>query len=107
MPALDPRDRVQRFVLRARKMMAHSLVRENLNLLNEFASGTLKATIEVNKKTGESNATLNMELPPEEAFESFAARLRPFTSGKESVYWAAVLDALEKLLSKGDVGRGR
>lgn len=100
MPALDPRDRVQRFVLRARKMMAHSLVRENFDLLNDLASGTYKATIEVNKKTGGSNATLNLELPPEEAFESFAARLRPFTMGRESVYWSAVLDALEKLLSK-------
>jgi hypothetical protein len=100
MPALDPRDRVQRFVLRARKMMAHSLVRENFELLNDLAAGTINATIEVNKTTGESKATLNLDLPPEEAFESFAARLRPFTTGKESVYWAAVLDALEKLLSK-------
>lgn len=100
MPALDPRDRLQRFVLRARKMMAHSLVQENFDLLDDLASGTFKATIEVNKKTGESKGTLNMELPSEEAFESFAARLRPFTTGKESVYWAAVLDALEKLLSK-------
>jgi hypothetical protein len=54
----------------------------------------------VNKETDEGTATLKMKLPPEEAFESFAARLRPFTTGKESVYWAAVLDALEKPLSK-------
>jgi hypothetical protein len=40
-----------------------------------------------------------MELPPEEAFESFAARLRPFVMRKESVYWQLVLDALEELLS--------
>jgi hypothetical protein len=100
MPFLDPRDRVQRFVLRARKMMAHSLVRENFDLLNDLASGTLKATIEVNTKTGETTSKIEMTLPPEEAFESFAARLRPFTVGKESVYWSAVLDALEKLLSK-------
>jgi hypothetical protein len=40
-----------------------------------------------------------MELPPEEAFESLAARLRPFTMRKEPVYWETVLDALEKLLS--------
>jgi hypothetical protein len=40
MPALDARDRVQRFVLRARKMMAHSLVRDNFDLLNDLAAGT-------------------------------------------------------------------
>jgi hypothetical protein len=99
-PFLDPRDRVQRFVLRARKMMAHSLVRENFDLLNDLAAGTFRATIEVNTKTGEGTAMLKKTLPPEEAFESFAARLRPFTVGKETVYWSAVLDALEKLLSK-------
>jgi hypothetical protein len=49
MPALDPRDRVQRFVLRARKMMACTSVLENFDLLNDLASGTFKTTIEVNK----------------------------------------------------------
>ncbi|MBN3512294.1 hypothetical protein JYB55_26050 [Mycolicibacterium septicum] len=80
--------------------MAHSLVRENMELLNDLAYGRVKAIVKVNNKTGESTSTLQMTLPPEEAFESFAARLRPFTMGKESVYWASVLDALEKLLSK-------
>ena len=80
--------------------MEHSLVREHLPLLNKVARGTFDLIIEVNKKTGESKHRLRLELPPEEAFESLAARLRPFTIGKESVYWAAVLNALEKLLSK-------
>jgi hypothetical protein len=100
MPFMQPRDRVGAFVLRARKMMAHSLVRENFDLLNDLSSGTIQATIEVSRQTGESTAKIKTTLPPEEAFESFAARLRPFTVGKESVYWSAVLDALEKLLSK-------
>lgn len=100
MPAMEPRDRVQRFVLRARKLMAHSLVTENMALLDDLAAGTLKANIQVNTKTGETTSTIELSLPPEEAFESFAARLRPFTTGKEPVYWSAVLDALEKLLSK-------
>ena len=80
--------------------MEHSLVREHLPLLNKVAHGTFQLIIEVNNETGESKHHLKMELPPEEAFESLAARLRPFTIGKESVYWAAVLDALENLLSK-------
>jgi hypothetical protein len=86
MPALDPRDRVQRFVLRARRVMVHSLVREHSKLLNELASGTIQVHVQVNKATGEAAHRFTMELPPEEAFESFAARLRPFTMRKEPVY---------------------
>ena len=100
MPALDPRDRVQRFVIRARRVLAHSLVRNDLDLLNEVARGSFKLVIETNRETGESTHRLKIKLPPEESFESLAARLRPFTIGKEAVYWSSVLDALEKLLSK-------
>jgi hypothetical protein len=56
--------------------------------------------VEWNHGTGEAKHRLQMKLPPEEEFESFAARLRPFVMRKESVYWAVVLDALEKLLSE-------
>jgi hypothetical protein len=80
-------------------MMAHSLVREHGQLLNELGSGTFKMNIVVNTKTGEADHSVHMELPPEEAFESFAARVRPFLMSKEPVYWALVLDALEALLS--------
>jgi hypothetical protein len=100
MPALDPRDRVQRFVLRARRVMAHSLVRERLQLLNDLASGTVKVRVLVDKKTGDSEHRMMMELPSEEAFESFAARLRPFTMRRESVYWELVLDGIEALVSE-------
>ena len=80
--------------------MAHSLVREQMELLADLASGTIKVNVLVDKKTGESEHRVLMELPPEEAFESFAARLRPFTMRKETVYWEVVLDALESLLSE-------
>jgi hypothetical protein len=59
-------------------MIAHSLVREHGQLLNDLGSGTVKVNIQVNKKTGEADHSIHMELPPEEAFESFAARVRPF-----------------------------
>lgn len=100
MPRLDPRDRLRRFVLRARKVVAHSLVRDHPELLDAAGKGTFTLHIEVDLKTGEGEHRIRHELPPEEQFESFAARLRPFTIGKEPVYWSAVLDALEKLLSK-------
>jgi hypothetical protein len=91
---------VQRFVLRARRVMEHSLVREHQPLLNKLLQGSVDVRVEHNLKTGEATHTLKLELPPEELFESFAARLRPFTSGKEPVYWASVLNSLERLLSK-------
>src|ERR1700694_1325331 len=99
MVLLDPRDRVERFVLRARRAMAHSLVREHAQLLNDLGSGTFKVNVLVDTKTGEAEHSMRIELPSEEAFESFAARLRPFTMLKETVCWEMVLDALESLLS--------
>jgi hypothetical protein len=80
--------------------MAHSLVRERLELLNELASGDLRVTLFVGQGSGENEHRMTVELPPEEAFESFAARLRPFTMRKEPVYWELVLDAIEALVSE-------
>ncbi|BBX64755.1 hypothetical protein MSAS_39290 [Mycobacterium saskatchewanense] len=100
MPAMNDRERVERFVLRARRVMEHSLVREHQPLLNKLLQGSVDVRVEHNLKTGEATHTLKLELPPEELFESFAARLRPFTSGKEPVYWASVLNSIERLLSR-------
>lgn len=100
MPAMDPRERVERFLLRARRVNEHSLVRDHLPLLNEVAAGTMRLIVEVNQETGVSKHKFRVELPPEEAFESLAVRLRPFTMRKEPVYWETALDALEKLISR-------
>ena len=87
-------------MLRARRVLAHSLARDNMELLNDAAHGTFHVNVEVNTKTGEGKHRFKRNLPPEEAFESLAARLRPFVMRKESVYWAVVLDSVEKLMSK-------
>ncbi|BBX53143.1 hypothetical protein GCM10009645_54070 [Mycolicibacterium poriferae] len=100
MSQLDPKERVERFVLRARRLMEHSLVREQSALLTDLAKGTVRMQVTVNPKTVEGEQRIQIELPPEEAFESFAARMRPFTMSKEPVYWENALDALESLLSK-------
>lgn len=100
MARLAPRQRVEKFVLRARKVMAHSLVREHMDLLNELGSGTVKVRVLLNRNTGATEHRILMDLPPEEAFESFAARLRPFTMLKEPIYWEAVLDAIGELVSE-------
>jgi hypothetical protein len=91
------RERLERFVLRARKVMAHSLVHEHMDLLQAVADGTFKVKVIKNPQTGEREQRLLVELPPEEAFESFASRLRPFTMRDEPVYWELVLDAIEEL----------
>jgi hypothetical protein len=101
MPAMSDRERVQRFVMRARRVTEHSLVREHKPLLNKLYRGSVDVRVEQNLKTGEASHTLKLELPPEELFESWAARLRPFTIPKEPVYWVPVLNSVERLLSQG------
>lgn len=91
------RERLESFVLRARRVMAHSLVRDHMDLLREVVNGTVKVRVTKDPDTGERQQSLLMELPPEEAFESFASRLRPFTMRDEPVYWANVFDAIEDL----------
>src|SRR5271165_1600706 len=90
-------ERLERFVLRARRVMAHSLIRDHMDLLQELADGTFKVKVMKNPEPGDREQRLLLELPPEEAFESFAARLRPFTIRDEPVYWELVLDAVADL----------
>jgi hypothetical protein len=66
MPSLGSRDRLRRFVLRARKVLAHSLVRDHLELLNTSAHGTFTVHVKVNIELGEGEHRLQMKLPPEE-----------------------------------------
>jgi hypothetical protein len=44
-------------------------------LLQEAAKGTITLAVELDQKTGEGKHRLQMTLPPEEQFESFAARI--------------------------------
>ncbi len=68
-----------------------------MDLLQEVADGTFKVETIKDPETGTYEQRLLVELPPEEAFESFAARVRPFTISDEPVNWALVLDAVEGL----------
>lgn len=80
---------LDRFVLRARRIKAHSLAsdRQALSSLSEF------------KLTGhiQLDGTMEMRrmLPDEEAFESLAARVRPVLVKNESVHYSKVLDAIQ------------
>ena len=79
------RERVERFVLRARKVNKHSVVREHRQLMEELTSGTIWVPVLMDMRTGEAEHRVLLELPPEELFESFAARIRPFIMRKEAV----------------------
>jgi len=80
---------LNRFVLRARRIEAHSLAsdRQALLSLSEF------------KLTGhiQLDGTMEMRraLPDEEAFESLAARVRPVLVKSESVHHSKVLNAIQ------------
>src|SRR5688572_4273804 len=87
-------DVLSRFVLRARRIAAHSLVQDRAKL-RSHASGTFKGTLDMTGKL-----TMVQELPDdEEAFESLAARLRPLTVRSEPIYFVKVFAALESVQS--------
>ncbi|NDL55883.1 hypothetical protein [Phytoactinopolyspora mesophila] len=87
-------DRIAAFVLRARRVEAHSLLRD-LRLFNRWAQGT--TTI------GPVDGVMCMtqDVPPEEAFESLASRCRPFLLTRDPIHWRAVFGSLRAFL-KGD-----
>lgn len=80
---------LNRFVLRARRIEAHSLARDRraLSALLEFS---LAGQIQL-----DGTMEMRRALPDEEAFESLAARVRPVLVKSESVYLARVLDAVK------------
>lgn len=85
---------LRRFVLRARRIQAHSLVRDRKKLA-ELAQLQYEVAI-----TDEGTVEMRQRLPDEEVFESLAARLRPLVLQSESVYYETVLDALDSVLAE-------
>ena len=87
---------LNRFVLRARRIEAHSLAndRQALSSLSEFTfTGHIRldGTMETHRA-----------LPDEEAFESLAARVRPVLVKTESVHHEQVLDAIQAAIDAAD-----
>lgn len=85
---------LRRFVLRARRIAAHSLAkepRELETLANPKMSGkiNLDGTIELRRK-----------LPDEEIFESLASRIRPLLLKTESIHYAEVLKAIDAVIRR-------
>jgi hypothetical protein len=91
-PAEDERT-VARFVLRARRIEAHSLV-QDWDELTHHAEGSFNVHIDIS-----GAATVTQKLPQdEEAFESLAARVRPLTLDREPIHHKKVVRALSRLI---------
>lgn len=91
-------DTLQRFVVRARRVAAHSMV-ANPDALEAFAKGSMT----ISGVLGSSEMRITRALPEsEEVFESLAARLRPLTLRGEPVHFENVLSALREAVADHD-----
>lgn len=84
---------VEGFVLRARRVVSHSLCSDDYGLAN-LADGAWRAA----RKGGEES--LQRVLPNEEVLESLAARVRPLILKKDPVHYGYVLNALATYLTR-------
>lgn len=82
----EHRDRIERFVVRARRLEEHSLLSDRAKFVR-WTSGRL----DVDPTAG----TVTWQLPPEEAFESLAARARPLLLEKDGLSLLSVLGSLK------------
>lgn len=94
-PSLLPLASVEGFVLRARRVAAHSLA-QSPDELRRRARSLFSVSVDLS-----GNLTLDENLPDEETFESLVARLRPLTVPTESIFYGRVLDAVTTLLGPG------
>jgi hypothetical protein len=85
------------FVLRARRVEAHSLAADR-DALQKLASVEMKMQFRV----GEEMAVLVQRFPPEEQVESAAARVRPLILQGDPVHFAQVMIALNYFSKDSD-----
>ena len=90
---IDARDILRRFVIRARRVEAHSLVQ------NHAVEKYVKPSMKVDYKEGQP-PRIKHAMPDQEIFESLAARTRPCILGSEPVYLDKVFRSIEMLLGE-------
>ncbi len=78
---------LETFVLRARRVAAHSLAQDP-RALQKLAKREIDFVVEGDE------VYLVEKLPPEEQIESAAARVRPMILQRDSTHWAKVMNAL-------------
>lgn len=98
MARMEDGETLRRFVLRARRVQAHSMVQDWDGLLRH-AAGSFDGHLDL---TG--RMTITRRLPhDEEIFESLASRVRPITVKSEPVYYVKVFDAIERAIGDADI----
>lgn len=98
MTRLADDETLRKFVQRARRIEAHSLVQDWDELLFH-AEGSFSGTLDVSGKL-----TMVQRLPAdEEIFESLASRLRPLTMSGESIHYKKVLSSLRTLIGEANL----
>lgn len=83
---------LESFVLRARRVEAHSLAADLPQVL-QWASHQMKL-----EGTADGRTWLVQRLPPEELLESAAARVRPLILQRDPIYYGKVLNAISSLI---------
>ncbi|KAA8727434.1 hypothetical protein ACLB3A_03560 [Corynebacterium freneyi] len=86
---------IELFILRARRVLNHSLLTSDRRLLQRLHDGEFKIQITKNTLTGETSQLLKATYPKEEQLESLAARLRPLILGSDEVHYEKVLTEIE------------
>ncbi|WP_117210513.1 hypothetical protein [Allorhizocola rhizosphaerae] len=88
-PADADLDTIRAFITRARRIESHSLAADKQSLLR-WSSQQIHVQVDDN-----GQGIARWDLPPEEALESLAARMRPLLLKTERLYYAKVLDAID------------
>lgn len=86
------------FVLRARRIAAHSLMADDAEQVRSLADSTFGVTVGL-----ETEMSFTTQLPPqEEQFESLAARLRPLILPSEPIHHQKVLAAIHRQFDEAE-----
>jgi hypothetical protein len=97
--AVAPQEVLERFVIRARRVKAHSLVQDGS--VEKYAKTQM--TVSFSMTTG-ATTIKDVVVPDEEVFESLATRLRPFIVKSEPIYLPNVFRAIRSLVPVDALG---
>lgn len=93
-PSIAPQEALERFVIRARRVQAHSLVQDGT--VEKYAQP--RVTVTMAPSTGRTTLKEHV-IEDEEALESLATRLRPFIVGSDPIYLSKVFKAIRASVS--------
>ncbi|MFE5877794.1 hypothetical protein ACFQ6H_21235 [Rhodococcus sp. NPDC056506] len=90
--------RIKAFVLRARRILSHSLWREQRALMDDLIDVPRRLTIRQDHETGERTRVVQQVFPDEELFESLTARVRLLAHDGDQLHYRKVLNSIAALV---------